>query len=227
MRSPIFNSRLGIYMPQHNSRFTDVEFARSSLPSSSEYNSSLRFHQFLSERLCVGWFFLCTDTRINFHWSIAFQSSSPSPSGLHPSRPSFFFPLYLFPLLAHFFLHPPLLASASVCHLSLFPCPTVVLSRRWFPRKERRRSEKDADRRCTNVRVCIAVRSRLSLPARAIPRFAAGPWETAHLPSFRWNGQTTAEQRGFASLPPPFARQQPCGLLHLAASFSSNDTVLP
>lgn len=224
MWSPIFNLRLGIYRCNIilGSRMLNSSVLSS---PSSEYNSSLRFYQFLSERLCVGWFFLCTDTRINFHWSIAFQSSSPSPSGLHPSRPS------LFPFvslsLAHFFLHPPLFASASVCRLSLFPRLTVVLSRRWFPRKERRRSEKDADRRCTNVRVCIAVRSRLSLPARAIPRFAAGPWETAHLPSFRWNGQTTAEQRGFASLPPPFIRQQPCGLLHLAASFSSNDTVLP
>lgn len=198
----------------------------------SEYNSSLRFYQFLSERLCVGWFFLCTGTRINFHWSIAFQCSSLSPSGLYiplgllffpciPFRSSHFFPSTSLSFLPHPFV---VFLSSSLVYLS-----TVILSRRWFLRKERRRSEKDADRRYTYVRMCIAVRSRLSLPARTIPRFAAGPWETAHLPSFRWNGQTTEQRVSPLSLccASPFTRQQPCGFLHLAASFSSNDTLLP
>lgn len=128
-------------------------------------SGSINFY--LRDCVCVGWFFLCTGTRINFHWSIAFRGSSLSPSGLHPSSVSFFFSFASLSLFLSssrtFFLHPPLFSSASIC-LSLpysYP-PQIVLSRRWFPRKGWRRSEKDADRRCTYVRTYV--RTRVCVP---------------------------------------------------------------
>lgn len=226
MWSPIFNLRLGIY--RCNIILGSRMLNSPVLPSpSSEYNSSLRFYQFLSERLCVGWFFLCTDTRINFHWSIAFQSSSPSPSGLHPSRPSFF-PFVSLSLARTFFS--PSSSLRFRIRLSSFPLPPFSPPSFFLAVDFCERNGGGVKRTliaAVRTYVCVSRLGHGSLPARAIPRFAAGPWETAHLPSFRWNGQTTAEQRDFASLPPPFTRQQPCGLLHLTASFSSNDTVLP
>lgn len=35
-------------------------------------------------------FFLCADTRTNFHWSVAFRGLSLLPRGLHPSNSRFF-----------------------------------------------------------------------------------------------------------------------------------------
>lgn len=129
MWSPIFNLRLGIY--RCNIILGSRMLNSPVLPSpSSEYNSSLRFDQFLSERLCVGWFFLCTDTRINFHWSIAFQSSSPSPSGLHPSRSSFF-PFVSLSLARTFFS--PSSSLLFRIRLSSFPLPPSLHRRSFSP----------------------------------------------------------------------------------------------
>lgn len=181
------------------------------LPPSFVYNnSSLQFYQFLSERLRVRRLIFPVYRHANqfplVHRFPGLISVTLRSTSL--VRLLFFF---LFASLSPFFpsrtFFPPSFSLLFRIRLpfSLALSPPIVLSRRWFLRKGWRRSEKDADRRCMYAGVCIVVRSRLSLPARAIPRFAAGPWETAHLPSFRWNGQTTAEHqssRSFASLPP-------------------------
>lgn len=209
------------------------------LPPSFVYNnSSLQFYQFLSERLRVRRLIFPVYRHANqfplvhrFPGLISVTLRSTSLVRL------LFFPslrLYLpFSLLALFSLHLSLSSSASVClSLSLYLHLSFFLAVDFCERDGGGVKRTRIAAVCT--RVCVSWLGHGSLYQRVrfrvSPRVPGKP-RTCH-PSAE-TGRRRRSTRAAAVLPlslrcaSPFTRQQPCRLLHLAGSFSSNDTVLP
>jgi len=167
-------------------------------PSSCNTQYSCGFYQFSSERprASVVRFSLYTDTRTNFHWSIALQGLSLSPSN----------PFHSLSLLLSLFISISIYLFLFSSFLSRVPAELLLsLSSLISTKGMERRSEKGRGSSLHvqyHTGVCIVVRSRLylslfpfslslslslSLSQRErvrVSRFAAGPWETAHLRSF-------------------------------------------